>query len=132
MGSIPSQEEYERRAAQEFQRQLREADKNPSRRADAKHFGEQLAADPDLIAERIGWLLNGSYGFGAMKAAERVVANTRMNRHAWLVQTIAALEWQCPQRSAIAAWKKLTRDEKRALDAAIKRELRDAEQCEDK
>ena len=132
MGSIPSQDEYEAREAQEFQRQLREADKNPSRRVDAKYFGEQLAAEPELIAERIGWILNGSYGWGAMKAAERVVANARMNRHAWLVQTIAALEWQCPQRSAIAAWKRLTPEEKKALDTAIKRELRDAEQGEDK
>ena len=127
---METQDDYEEREAREFRRQLRDAETNPSRRVDCGHFREQMAADPALIAERIGWLLSGSYGWGAMQAAKRVLASPRTNRVAWLVQTVGAIEWRCPQRSVIAAWKKLSPAEKRALDAAVKREIRAAEKGE--
>lgn len=125
--SIPTQEEYEQREARELQRQLRETDRNPSRCADCEHFREQLAFDPERIAERIGWLLDGSYGYGAMQAAQRVLAKRRGNRVAWLVQTIGALEWRCPVARVVAAWKKLTPVEKRALDTAVSRAIKEHE-----
>ena len=80
-----------------------------------------------LVAERIGWLLDGAYGFGAMSAAKRVLGSRRANRVAWLVQTIGAVEWRCRPASVIAAWKKLSPAEKRALDAAVKRAIKEHE-----
>jgi hypothetical protein len=124
---IPTQHEYEQREAQEFGRQLNEAERNPARRADCEELRQLLATDPALVAERIGWLLDGSYGFGAAAAAERELANRRANRVAWLVQTIGALEWRCRRASVIAAWKRLAPTEKRALGAAVTRVIKDHE-----
>ena len=128
MSSIETKHEYEQREAREFQRQLRDAERNPSRRADAADFREQLAADPALVAERIGWLLNGSYGYGAMVAAKGVLSRKRMNRVAWLVQTVGALEWRCPRAASVKAWKSLSPSEKRKLAVAVKRAIKAGEE----
>lgn len=81
--------------------------------------------DPGLIEERIGWLIDGSYGRGGYDAARDVIRNTRMNREAWLMQTVGEVEWQVPRNVVIRVWKKLSSREQAALDAAIKRAIRD-------
>jgi hypothetical protein len=129
--SIPSQYEYEMREFHEFQRQMREAETNPSRKADCAHFAQQMAADPGLIAERIGWLIDGSYGYGAMQKAKQVLGmSARANKAAQLTHMIGALEWRCPPRMTIVAWKKLTPAQKKALDRAVKKEIASAEKAE--
>lgn len=125
---IPSQQEYENREAREFQRQLSEAEKNPDKRADAERFREALASDPALVAERVGWLIAGNYGYGAMQAAKRVLGQKRMNRAAWLVQVTGAVEWSVPPRLVAAAWKKLSGPQKEALVRAVEREVRLSEE----
>lgn len=118
--------EYERREAQEFQRQLREPDRDSlqERRESCAEFLDAMKNRPDVVAERVDWLLAGNYGYGAMKAAREVVSRTRMNREAWLVHTVAAVEWKCPQRMAIASWKKLSPAEKAALSREVGAEIR--------
>lgn len=132
--SIPSQAEYERRERQEFIKNLREVDADwkrlplAERRTEETKFHEAMAHDPSLVAERIGWLLDGSYGKGAYDAAHEVLASTRMNREAWLTHTIAAAEWQIPQAAAIRAWKKLTDLQQAALDTHVRRAMKAATQ----
>jgi hypothetical protein len=122
--------EYEMREAQEFQRQLRDVEKAPlaDRKEAAKAWGQSLTDHgrddhPSVVAERIGWLLDGNYGYGAMQAARRIADNSRMNRVAALSIMIAALEWMCPGKMAVAAWKKLSAPQKAKLEKAIKAEI---------
>jgi hypothetical protein len=84
-----------------------------------KAFGEAMAEDPALVAERVGWLIDGNYGFGEMIKAKQVIASPRMNRRAALTQMVGVYEWNCPGDFGVDAWKKLTGGQKAALDAAL-------------
>ena len=125
-------EPYEMREAQEYQRQLRDVEKAPlaDRKEAAEAFLEAMK-DPALVAERISWLFDGNYGYGAMQAAKRVLGmSARANKAATLTQMIAALEWRTPPRLAVQAWKKLSSAQKAALDKAVKAEIHAAEKGE--
>lgn len=109
----------------DYYRQLQEVQKSPleDRKQAAQEFGEAMR-DPALVGERIGWLLDGNYGFEEMMAASRVLGQSaRANKVASLTHMIGVLEWQCPPDRAVAEWKKLTKAEKDALDRAVKKEI---------
>lgn len=127
---IPSQHEYESREIDEFLRQMREVDRAPlaDRKESARHFAEAMARDPELVAERVSWLLHGNYGYGSYVKAVEVSRSPRMNQVAWLVQTAGAVEWSSPPKMTVAAWKKLTKDQKLHLHAAVERALRSFQQ----
>lgn len=116
--------EYEQNEAMLLMKRLREVEQPPlkDRQDAAAEFLKDLS-DPVLIAERIDWLLVGNYGYGEMQQAKRVVAS-RGNRAMHLTVLIAALEWQCPSRMAIAAWKKLTPPQQEALDKAVQKVIK--------
>jgi hypothetical protein len=82
-------------------------------------FGEAMATDPALVAERVGWLIDGNYGYGEMIKAKQVIASPRMNRRAALTQMVGVYEWNCPGDFSADAWKKLSGAQKSALDAAL-------------
>lgn len=111
-----------------FNKQLRDVESAPlAERQEARTaWAQALREDPKMIADRIGWLIDGSYGFGSYQAANDVIRNKRMNRTAWLGQTIAALEWQCPSNFAREAWNKLTKAEQDNLTALIMAEIESA------
>lgn len=119
---------YERRELAEAHGQLNNLLRAPlSDRKEAQNsFFETMRDNPELVAERIGWLLNGTYGYGQMKIAKQVLASPRMNRAATLTQLIGAFEWMCPENMSRAAWKKLTPGEQSRLDGAVQEALRDA------
>ena len=121
---IPSQAEYERRELEDANRKLAELRRAPlSERKEAQaEFLKVMRDNPDLVAERIGWLLDGNYGYGPMRLAKRVLGAPRMNRSAALTQMIGAFEWMAPEDMVRAAWKKLSAGEK----AALEREVQDA------
>jgi hypothetical protein len=123
---------YEQRERQIFHSDLTAVDRASlsDRKESCALFTEIMREQPDLVAERIGWLLDGNYGYGAMQAAKEVLKHKRMNRRAWLTHTIGALEWRCPQRMAIEGWKKLTAAEKKALDRAVDRAIESAEKSD--
>jgi len=79
--------------------------------------------DPETVAERIGWLLDGTYGRGAQLEALKVLANRRMNRAAILTQTVAILDQRAPHRIVVNAWKKLLPSEQAALHKTAVREI---------
>lgn len=126
---VPSQHEYEMREARMYHAQVAEIEKAPlhERKAAAVEFHDAMRTEPSLVAERIGWLIDGNYGKGSYDAAKRVLAmSARANKVATLTQMIAQLEWQCPARMAAAMWKKLSASEKAQLDQDVKGAIRRA------
>jgi hypothetical protein len=113
--------EYERKAAREAYSRRVEIEGAPlSERKEAQaEFFKVMKGDPALVAERLGWLIDGNYGYGEMQQAKQVVASPRMNRRASLTQLVGLYEWQVPAVMVNASWKKLTGSEKAALDAAV-------------
>lgn len=96
-----------------FRKELAQAEKADSREG-TKHFARALAEEPELVAERIDWLLAGHYGQGAYLEAHKAIRG-RSNAPAWLTQVIGALEWETPFRSTRAAWNKLSPAQKSSL-----------------
>lgn len=113
--------EYATRTLGEAHRHAQEIEKAPlDERQEARQaFYEAMAESPDLVAERIGWLIDGNYGHGEMLKAKQIVASPRMNRRAALTHMVGLYEWQCPSNFAIEAWKKLDAQQKKVLDAAV-------------
>jgi hypothetical protein len=124
---ILSQAAYARRELQEVDQRLREVERAPlaDRKEAAAAFLAAMRDDPEIVAERIGWLLNGTYGYGQMQKAKRVLASPRMNRSAALTHMVAAYEWQTPN-----AWKKLTKGQQAVLEKAVQGAIKSAESAE--
>jgi hypothetical protein len=125
----PSQSEYERRELADAHRKLDDLRRAPlaERKEAQAEFLEAMRDHPEIVGERVGWLLNGNYGYGSMQLAKRVLASPRMNRSAALTQMIAAYEWQSPEDMARAAWKKLTKGQQSALERAVQTAIKRAE-----
>jgi SpoVK/Ycf46/Vps4 family AAA+-type ATPase len=124
-----SDEEYERRELREANEKLREVEKAPlaDRKEGAARFFEAMRDRPEIVGERVGWLLDGNYGYGSKMLAKRVLSSPRMNRAAALTHMVAAFEWSTPGAMARAGWKKLTASQQAALDRAVLKAIRDAE-----
>ena len=126
---IPSQYEYELREATEARSRLAKLQRQPlaDRKEAQASFFEAMRDQPELVAERVGWLLDGNYGYGEMILAKRILKSPRMNRSAALTQMIGAFEWMSPEDMVRAAWKKLTKSQQAALEKAVQATLRSAE-----
>lgn len=126
---IPSQSEYERNELAEAHRHLSEIERAPlvDRKEAAATFLAVMRDNPGAVAERIGWLLDGNYGYGSMLMAKRVLASPRMNRSAALTHLVAAFEWRTPNAMARAAWNTLTKNQQSALEIAVQGAILDAE-----
>jgi hypothetical protein len=111
--------EYEMRELQEARRAEQEVDRAPlsERKENMQTFYEYMRNEPSLVADRIDWVLNGSYGYGPMLVARQTTK--RMNRPALFTQLVGVYEWRCPRRMAVDAWKKLTKIEQAKLQLAV-------------
>lgn len=90
------------------------------RREAYTNFAETARDNPHVIPNRVGWLLNGSYGYGAyFRAWQIATASKRTNKAAQLCQLIAAVEWGCTAADCRKAYKALSADQQRALTDAI-------------
>jgi len=118
---IPSQADYERRELDDAARHEREVNRAPlaDRREAQAEMLDAMANRPEVVAERVGWLLDGNYGYGPMLLAKRILHAKRMNRWAALVQEVGVREWACPRDMTRAAWKKMTKSQQTLLDAAV-------------
>ena len=127
--AIPSQAEYERREAAEARHHMAEIRRAPLRdRQEARAaFFEAMRDVPGVVADRIGWLLDGNYGYGSMMLAKNILHHRRMNRVAALTQMIGVFEWHSPEDMTRQAWKRLTAAEKHALAVHVQRAIEDAE-----
>jgi hypothetical protein len=126
---LPSVAEYERDELTRARRRLEEVERAPL--ADRKEaqavFLSAMRDHPELVAERIDWILDGTHGNGEMQMARRILASPRMNRAAALAHLAAALEWSTPGAMARAAWHQLSARQQAALDRAIQDVIRQAE-----
>lgn len=91
------------------------------RKEGQESFFNAIKFSPDIVAERVGWLLDGHYGMGAMLQAHN--ATKRMNRPAMYCQMIAVLDHNCPRRMAVDAWKRLSKTEQNKLLRLIEDEI---------
>ena len=109
----------------EIIRAKRELDKLNSiplqhKREAKQEFYNDLTSSPSLIVERISWLLDGNYGFGHYLICKDWLSRSkRFNVNACLFQSIAALEWQCPQRQANQVYNMLTSEQQKQLNLMI-------------
>lgn len=119
---MDSQKEYEHRSLMEAVKHMQEIENaSLSDRKEAQAEFLEAMKQPDLVAERLGWLFDGNYGYGEMMKARQVLSmGKNANKTAALNQLVGAFEWQCPPAMAVAAWKKLSVGEKDILDRAIK------------
>jgi hypothetical protein len=117
---IPSQAEYEQREAKELADSIRSNELAPLRyRLQARNdWRGDLIREPYTIAERVEWLLNGTYGFGAQQRAKRILLS-RGNHVAQLAQLVANMEWHCPANFAQGAFLSLTKDQQTKVNSLI-------------
>ena len=116
-----SQAEYERIERERFNRDL-DAPKHlghRERKENRSEFREDCQERPDIVAERVSWLIAGNYGYGCYQQARLMLENKRMNRRSWFCQIIAALEWQITRDDAIKVWKELTKEQRDRLDGLL-------------
>lgn len=124
---MPS-DDYERREIAIAYRQIDDVNRAPlrDRQEAARDFFETMRDTPQIVGERVGWLLAGNYGYGSKLIAENVLHSPRMNRVAALTQLIGVFQWQSPERMTRQAWKRLTGQEKALLATAVETEIDDA------
>jgi hypothetical protein len=124
---------YEQRELADAARNEREIERAPlaERKEAQRAFFQAIKHSPEIIAERVSWLLEGQYGMGPMLQAHNVTK--RMNRPAAYCQIIAVLDHNCPRVMAVAAWKKLTAKEQTKLQQLVETaiEVFDASQREE-
>jgi hypothetical protein len=121
--TIPSQAEYEARELNRARKHYNDIQFAPLQaRKDGRRAWREALQDKELIAERVSWLMNGSYGFGEMMMAKQATAS-RGNNVARMAHLIAGLEWQCPTCWAGDEWNKLPLVQRNAVNAAIQSEL---------
>lgn len=78
----------------------------------------------NVVADRVGWLLDGTYGRGAYdKAREIVGLSGRANKRAMLFNLLAVLEWNLPQPAAAKVWQSLTPEQQQELSNLIDQEI---------
>jgi hypothetical protein len=119
--AIPTQAQYEAREARMLDAQLRQIEaQSLADRREARKGWLQRLRDPQWVAGNLAMMLDGSYGFGAHKHCETILANSRPKAARIMLCTLlAALDCNCPARFATDAWKALSDAEKAALDAAL-------------
>jgi hypothetical protein len=116
-----NQYEYENNERRLLCAQLQQIEKAPlNERKEAMKEFQEVLKDCPLIAERIEWIFEGNYGFGAQQFAKEILKQKRMNRVANLSALVARLEWNCPARMCIQAYKNLTKIQQIQIDTAIK------------
>jgi len=93
-----------------------------------KQENKQLLLDtwidtPEVFADRIGWILNGTYGYGAMYKAIQLADNKRCNRIAGLSIILSAIEYSVTSVNSVKAWKELNKEQQEKLSSLIQAEL---------
>lgn len=102
------------------------------RQANRKEYAKDLH-DTRLIVQRIEWMLDGNYGFGAYLICQDIMSRPRMNRVAALSQMIGGLEWKCSAVEARKAYLSLDTAAQDRINTAIQAVIdeRDAQPAPD-
>lgn len=135
MSRIPTQEEYERNEFRKYFAQIEAIEKAPlsERREAMAEYRERLADCPEVVADHIDWIFDGSYGWAHQKKALQVLRSPRMNRVSALSQMVAMFDHNCPAAFAMKAYKSLTPEQRVKADTLIRAEIeyRDKKEKED-
>ena len=126
MSAIPTQKEYEEREIRMYFKKLEEVEKSPKqdRIEGFKELFDNARLNPVIISERIGWILDGSYGFGPYKIAERIVKETK-NPNYHLFHILAHYEYLTSDYYASKVYRSLTQDQKDKLNELVTKEIED-------
>jgi hypothetical protein len=121
---METQREYETRELRSLAAQLAACVNAPlaDRKEAQAEWRKALVEAPDMIAERVGWLIEGCYGFGAYLRAQESL-KSRGNRPAQLALLLAPLDFQCPQAMARAAFASITEEQQERVTALIALEI---------
>jgi hypothetical protein len=123
---MSTQKEYHDRELRAFANQVTAAERLP--RADKAENRAALIEcwiqNPAIFAERINWVLNGSYGYGTMVKAIQIADNKRLNRTAGLSQLTALAEWNVTADNSRKAYLTLTTEQRATLDALVQGEIK--------
>lgn len=117
---MKSDAEYKAREHTRFQTDCATRRKQATRQ-NGQDILKAMRGDADKVARLVGWILNGSYGYGAYQQAWHVVDGTRMNKPAYLVQLIGLMEWGATETQTRAAWKKLDAEQQTYLTSLVER-----------
>ena len=112
---------YEQNERKRLMTQLIEITKLPvaDRTASKAEYLNTLQNDTNLLTQRVGWLLNGNYGYGGYLVANEIALNHRCNRPANLAILTAQLEWQITPSQARHAFSQLSEGRKEEITEAI-------------
>lgn len=115
---------YQKRTEAEYKRDLAKAQRGTKeeKEAAAKLWLEHAKTSPELVAERIDWIFDGSYGYGACVVAWKLLDSGRLIVHL-LLPIVAGLEWMVPTELSMEAIGKLDSDELTALHAEVHKVL---------
>lgn len=118
--------EYVNSERREYARRLVEIER--ASKADkmeaAAEFEKSLTEHPWIIVERMRWMLEGCYGYGAAEAANRVLtASKKANKKAMLFQMVGRVEWSCPVYYINKAWKGISAEAQAAIKELIDQEM---------
>ena len=89
------------------------------RQENRAEYARAMNITPEIVAERIEWMIEGCYGHGAYLICQDILKRTRMNRIAMLSQMIAGLEWHCSALESRKAYLTLTKAGQARIDKAI-------------
>ncbi len=124
---IPTEKEYAEREAREHYRAVLEVERAPlaDRQEARRDYLHAMVETPDVVAQRIWWLLTGVYGYGAQQAALGVLRDGTRNKPAAIGAMIAALEWRCPSRFAAQAFAELNKRQQAKVTKLVQGEIDD-------
>ncbi len=119
-GEAMNDAEYERREAEQHRvdRSRVEALSVTERKDNGQDWAKRCAVYPEWVGDNVGLILDGNYGYGAMKAAERIL-DGQGNKPAALYFIIADLDGSTGDYYARKAWHSLTPTQQEKLTQAI-------------
>lgn len=89
---------------------------------------QYLERDPEILEERTDWLLNGTFGAGAMYRARQIaLASRARNRAAQLFRLVMLLDDRLPANAVNQVWRTLSPAAQRYVTNIMEEALRNAE-----
>ena len=124
-----TEQEYQTNEISRALKLINEVESAPisERKENKKEFLDACVETPETVVERVGWLLNGSYGHGEYMIAWRDVdiwnKSKKLNIRARLFISIAAYEWMTTPRHAAEVWRALPDEIKEKINKGIDAEI---------
>ena len=115
--------EWEQRELEIAQNDRREIEALPlfDRKDNYNELIKDMQNAPETIAERAGWLLNGTYGHGQMIMSREAITSPDPVKSLFML--IALYEWRVPDAWAAKAWREMLEDSKDKLTKLIQAEV---------